>query len=209
MIDFPAIARCHLQRHRSALEERCCPDQFVGVVSDIERSGDFTCRVSVSERPSNLSCVLLVLESPHTSEFDESPGPAKGSTGRNIVRYLRQVPGLQEKGDFGLLLINAVQFQCSLGRATSEVRDAVFFDTWASGGRTDFESRFQTLYRDGDCVVNCCTRGNSRDAADHLRTQVHRTLAALLPAGTAVLRRNHPSFWHVPANRFREWTYTV
>lgn len=209
MIDFAAIAKRHLQRHRSALEERRCPDQFVGVISEIERSGDFTCRASASERPPNLPCVLLILESPHTSEFDASPGPAKGSTGRNIVRYLRQVPGLQDKGDLGLLLVNAVQFQCSLGRPTSEVRDAVFYETWASGGRADFESRLGTLYRDGDCVANCCTRGNSRNAADHLRTQVHRALTARLPVGTGLLRRNHPSFWHSPANRSREWPYAV
>jgi hypothetical protein len=209
MIDFAAIAKRHLQRHRSAFEERCCPDQFVGVISEIEGSGDFTCRTLASERPLSLSCVLLVLESPHTSEFDTSPGPAKGSTGRNIVRYLRQVPGLQDKGEFGLLLVNAVQFQCSLGGPTSKVRDAVFFDTWTSGGRTDFESRFRALYRDGDCVVNSCTRGNSRDTTAHLRTEVQRALVDLLPAGTAVLRRNHPSFWHFPANRSREWTYAV
>jgi hypothetical protein len=129
MIDFAAIANRYRQSHRSALEERRCPDQFSGVISEVERSGNFACRVSASERPPNLPCVLLILESPHTSEFDACPGPAKGSTGRNIVRYLRQVPGLQDKGDFGLLLVNAVQFQCSLGRPTSEVRDAVFIDS--------------------------------------------------------------------------------
>lgn len=209
MIHFPAIALRHLQRNQPSMEEQCCPDQFVGVISEIERRGDFTCRVPTSERPAKLPCVLLILESPHTSEFDSSPGPAKGSTGRNIVRYLRQVPGLRDKGDFGLLLVNAVQFQCSLGRPTSEVRDVVFFDTWTSGGRADFETRFRRLYRRGDCVVNCCTRGCSRNAADHLRTLVHRALTALLPAGTAVLRRNHPSFWHSPANRSRDWPYAV
>jgi hypothetical protein len=209
MIDFAAIAKRHLQIHHATFEERRCPDQFVGVITNIERSFGFECRVSSSERPSNLPCVLLVLESPHTSEFGASPGPAKGSTGRNIVRYLRQVPGLQDKGDFGLVLVNAVQFQCSLGRRTSEVRDAVFFDIWTTGGRTDFETRFRTLYRDGDCVINCCTRGKSRAASAQLRVQVHRALAARLLAGTVVLRRNHPSFWHFQANRSREWPFAV
>lgn len=207
MIDFAAIAKRHIKKHSTALEERRCPDQFVGVISEAERSGDFSCRVSAFDRPQNLPCVLLVLESPHTSEFEASPGPAKGTTGRNIVRYLRQVPGLKDKGDFGLLLVNAVQFQCSLGRPTSEVRDAVFFETWISGGKADFESRLGALYRNGDCIANCCTRANSRNAAAHLRTAVHRALTDRLPAATAVLRRNHPSFWHSPANRSREWPY--
>lgn len=209
MIDFPAIAKRYLQSPHSALEERACPDQFVGVISEVERRGDFTCRVSASARPPNLRCVLLILESPHTSEFDASPGPAKGSTGRNIARYLRQVPGLQDKGDFGLLLVNAVQFQCSLRRPTSEVRDAVFIEVWGSGGRADFEARLRTLYRDGDYVANCCTRGNSQNADAPLRSMVHRALTARLPVGTAVLRRNHPSFWHFSSNRSREWPYAV
>jgi hypothetical protein len=207
MIDFVAIARAYLQSCSSALEERRCPDQFAGVVSEVEQSGNITCRVPAFERPRELPCVLLILESPHTSEFGASPGPAKGSTGRNIVRYLRQVPGLQQKGDFGLLLVNAVQFQCSLGRPTSEVRDAVFLETWARGGRADFVSRIGMLYQGGDCVVNCCTRGNSRNAAALLRSAVQSALVSRLPAGTAVLRRNHPSFWHFPANRSREWPY--
>jgi len=207
MIDFAQIAKQHTQNLGSVLEIRRCPDQFVGVISGIERARDFSGRVSASERPPHLRCVLLILESPHTSEFGVSPGPAKGATGRNIVQYLSQVPGLKDKGDFGLLLVNAVQYQCSLGRPTSEVRDAVFFETWCNGGRVDFESRLSALYRDGDCVVNCCTRGNSRNSAAQLRTAVHCALTARLPAATAVLRRNHPSFWQIPANRSREWLY--
>jgi hypothetical protein len=119
------------------------------------------------------------------------------------------VPGLQDKGNFGLLLVNAVQFQCSLGRATSEVRDAVFFETWTTGGESEFKSRLRTVYRVDDCIANCCTRGNSRNAADHLRTKVHHALVAGLPFGTVVLRRNHPSCWHFQANRSREWPYTA
>lgn len=209
MIAFATIAERYTKGRSTALETRRCPDQFVGVISEIERSANFSCRVSASERPPNLPCVLLILESPHRSEFDAFPGPAKGGTGRNIIRYLRQVPGLEEKGDFGLLLVNAVQFQCSLGRPTSEVRDAVFFETWTSGGKTDFEARLDALYRDGDCVTNCCTRGNSSVVKTQLRIAVHHALTARLPAATEVLRRNHPSFWHSPANRSREWPNVV
>lgn len=209
MIDYSAIARRHLRGSRSEFEVRRCPDQFVGVISDIERSSDFTCRTPASERPSDLPCVLLVLESPHISEFDACPGPAKGSTGRNIVKFLREALGTQDKKDFGLLLANAVQFQCSLGCRTSEVRDAVFLDVWASGGSADLEARLRTLYRDGDYVVNCCTRGRSKDAAAHLRVRVHHVLTCALPPGTEVLRRNHPSYWHFSANRTREWATAI
>jgi hypothetical protein len=206
-MDFSAIARRHQTARSSPFEERCCPDQFVGVISEIDRGGQFTCRVPATERPADLACVLLVLESPHTHEFDASPGPAKGTTGRNIVRYVSQVPGLIEKATFGLVLVNAVQYQCSLGNTPSDYRDAVFLDAWANGGRADFEERIRLLYRDGDCVVNCCTLGSSVDA--NLRVQVQRALTCVLPVGTKVLRRNHPSWWHVSGNRNREWAYAV
>jgi len=209
VIDFSRIAEPYLKEHRDALEKRCCPDQFVGLISDIERFGDFIFRSPASERPADIPSVLLILESPHIYEFDELPGPAKGHTGRNIVRYLRQVSGLHDKAEFGLILLNAVQFQCSLGRPTSEVRDAVFVKTWTSGGSIDFESRFRAVYRDGDCVVNCCTRGTARSAFGHLRVHVQQVLAPLLPSNSAVLCRNHPSSWHFPANRTRNLRYAI
>lgn len=209
MIDFAAIADPHLKCHGATLEKRRCPDQFVGVISEIERIGNFANRVPFSDRPSSLPCVILILESPHTSEFGACPGPAKGITGRKIVRHLLQVPGLQDKRDFGLLLVNAVQFQCSLGISTSIVRDSVFLETWARGGKVDFEERLGALFRDGDCVVNCCTRGNTGNTLAHLRSAVQDVLTTLLPAGTPVLRRNHPSFWHISGNRTREWAYSV
>lgn len=212
MIDFEAIARRH-QISDSPLEKRCCPDQFVGIISEIELHKDFTDRDPAYERPTNLPCVLLVLESPHRDEFPEppaEPGPAKGSTGRNIIRYLQEVPGLQDKGDFGLLLVNAVQFQCSLGKPTNQFRDAVFFDFWDSGGKASFESRIRGLYRNGDVVANCCTRGKSSNPTKQLRMLVQRALVDQLPPRTKVLRFNHPSFWHFPANRSgREWPYAV
>lgn len=209
MINFSEIATRHLNSNQISFEERCCPDQFVGVISDIEDKGDFTCRLTALERPTNVPCVLLVLESPHKDEFGESPGPAKGRTGKNIIRYLRQAPKFRDKDNFGLVLLNAVQFQCSLGKRTSVYRDAVFRDVWKEGGRADFESRLETLYRAGDYVANCCTLGNSKKVADHLRIIVHEALISRLPDDTTVLRRNHPSSWHFTNNRTREWPYAA
>jgi hypothetical protein len=216
MINFEAIAtraisRLPIDKRQKCLdapfEKRSCPDQFVGVISEIERQEEFTDRYPASKRPPNLPCVLLVLESPHKAEFDADPEPAKGGTGRNIVRYFRHIPGLDDKGDFGLLLVNAVQFQCSLGKSTSLCRDAVFSDVWESGGEAFFASRIRELYRDGDVVVNCCTRGKTSNPTKQLRTLVQRALVAQLQDRTTVLRLNHPSFWHFPANRSREWSY--
>lgn len=202
MIDFPAIA----SRRLLNTEKRHCPDQFVGTLPDIESAGDFTYRRDASERPDDLSFVLLILESPHKCEFKpaEDPGPAKGATGRNIRTHLMKALGGKALSGRGLILVNAVQFQCSLGLPTSEARDAVFREVWAAGGEEAFRKRIQKLYRDGDCVVNCCTRGNTK--GDVLRDLVHRALVAALPPGTEVLRRTHPSSWRSAAHAAREWS---
>jgi len=209
VLNFPVIAHRYLLPSTASYEARACPDQYVGLKSEIETGGHFGHRVPASERPHRLACVLLVLESPHTSEFGTEPGPAKGRTGANIVRFLREVPGLHDTERFGLVLVNAIQFQCSLGRPTSEVRDTVFRKAWDNGGRTDFESRLRALYRVGDYVVNCCTRGQSEKIHLPLRALVQRAMASVLPENTVVLRRNHPSSWHFRANRTREWQYAV
>ena len=180
MIEFSEIALRLVKKGNFALEPRCCPDQFVGVISEIEKNGIFSCRNSASERPPNLQCVLLILESPHISEFYDTPGPAKGMTGKNIIKYISKVSGLEVKGDFGLILVNAVQHQCSLGKSTKEWRDKVFVETWTNGGRLNFESRLVALYQDGDCIVNCCTRGYSKNVVSHLRSRVQNAIFSKL-----------------------------
>lgn len=204
-MDFSEIAARHLFEGLSKIEARPCPDQYVGEVTAIEENKVFPVRARLSERPTNRPCVLLVLESPHISEFKEEPAPAKGPTGINIALYLRRVQGLESINGFGLILINAVQYQCSLGFPTKKFRDVVFLDVWESGGRRDFSERLHGLYQPGDKVVNCCTKGSSPNPERQLRVLVQRTIENTL-SGVPVLQRNHPSAWHFPANRARDWS---
>lgn len=76
-------------------------------------------------------------------------GPACGSTGRNIKKYLPSVlfnylPAINEtsrlitydlnkqiqNGDYCIALINAIQYQCSLGEDTLKYRDKIFSEMW-------------------------------------------------------------------------------
>jgi len=200
-MDFRSIALNYLSGH---LEFRSCPDQYLGKVSEIEEMQSIYKRQTVEVRPKNERCLLLVLESPHVKEFEGELGPAKGITGNNIVKYLRGVPDLESFGGYGLILINAVQYQCSLGYATQKYRDDVFKDIWNNGGKTDFMIRLKAVYQSGDKLISCCTKGSSRIAQQELRYLVQCAIKEAIP-DEIVYRRNHPSFWHFLSNRKREW----
>ena len=148
--------------------------------------------------------LILVLESPHRNEFEDEPGPAKGTTGRNIALFIRKVRGLEAKSEELLILINAVQYQCSLGHPTTEYRGKVFTAVWKHhGGNDDFKDRLGKIYRLGDTVVCACTK----DGKYNLRQLVHTAIREEL-SNAEVLRRAHPAGWHWPENRAREWNAT-
>lgn len=175
-----------------------CPDQYVGSLGQLGGNRDFQCRLPVDSRP-NSACFVLILESPHIHEFRGLPGPAKGRTGIMIRSHLMEVVGAERaRRDVGILLVNAIQFQCSLGVPTSKYRDAVFTECWKAFGQNDFEYRVARLWRRGDCVINACTKGGC-----DLRLMVERALERAI--GRSNLRRAHPSTWWRPDRRLRSW----
>jgi hypothetical protein len=208
-IDFDAAVRCAMAKcstecSTESLEKRTCPDQYVGLVSEIkEVDRGFGSRKDPMCRPGE-QAVILVLESPHIEEFKDERGPAKGVTGRNIVSFIGEVLGLKDKIEGPLILMNAVQYQCSLGQPTKEYRDEVFTATWQGGGKEDFISRLTKIYRDGDTIICACTRGYMSDRKRHLRQLVYTAIQEAYPNAT-VLLRTHPAAWHWPANRIRVW----
>ena len=188
--------------YRGELESRACPDQFVGQVNDNRVAGRLTMRQPALERPSQ-PAVVLVLESPHVREFANEVGPAQGTTGTNIARYLEMVPGLGAAGSHGLILVNAIQFQCSLGCATKLHRDRIFLTAWRRGGRDDLCERIQRIYRSGDTLVCACTKGGGGRGAE-LRRLVYQALSEVFPS-VDILRRCHPATWNIPNSRKHDW----
>lgn len=185
------------------VEVRSCPDQYVGLVRDLSAMHPFSMRVAAQLRPKH-ACVLLVLESPHVEEFIGEPGPAKGATGEMIKHHLVSVLGLPSIHDYGVLLVNAIQHQCSLGTNTRVYRDRIFRAVWANGGESDFRSRVHALFRPGDVLVNCCTKGNDFEMYGPLRNLVDTTLQASIPRNTS-MRRTHPASWFDAKWRGQEW----
>jgi hypothetical protein len=200
---FETIVNQAVSLQGRPVETRECPDQFLGLVRGLTTSHPFSKRVSAHQRPDH-ACVLVVLESPHVEEFIGEPGPAKGATGEMIRQYLPTVLGLPNIQDHGLLLVNAIQHQCSLGTNTKVYRDRIFRAVWANGGESDFCDRIVSLFRPADVLVNCCTKGNDFEVFSPLRNLVEAAIQASIP-NVVSLRRTHPASWFDAKWRNREW----
>ena len=162
-----------------------CPDQMVGSFScdgnhgfvfqnsvTTKSAGGFLRQELSSLSPTGFDgSLVLILESPHVDEFDPQThlpnGPAFGETGANLNRYLMDILHDQQvfdlpQGTYRLILMNAVQYQCSLGEKPPLYRDGIFLSCWEKQEyRQSFCQRLQdVLERFSPCIViNCCTCG--------------------------------------------------
>lgn len=178
---------------------RACPDQYLGLLSEVIGKPHFPLRVAAEERTEQ-PCLIIILESPHIDEFIGDPGPAKGFTGDMIRNYLHESINPHDVDGFGLVLINAIQHQCSLGISTSEHRDKVFRSVWAQGGQENFEARLRSVLRPRDVVMNCCTKGNDAELNTPLRSLVEASMRLHFPE-VQTIRRMHPASWRTKSSR--------
>lgn len=185
------------------LESRECPDQFLGFIGGLLGKPRFPMRIPAQSRPPG-DCVIMVLESPHVDEFSGELGPANGATGEMIRLHLEESLGFHRMADYGLVLVNAIQHQCSLGANTVVYRDRIFRAVWSNGGEQDFRNRMVALFRPGDVLVNCCTKGNDFEIHPPLRNLVEMALRAALPNVESV-RRMHPAAWRDANWRGKKW----
>ena len=176
-----------------------------------------------------LKTIVIVLESPHTDEFLKKNkerlaiGPACGETGEHLYWWLPEVmlkylPFLVDKvtkkvkyysikdiesGVYVIKLVNAIQFQCSLGENTEPskktkekdkcYRDKVFAKMWDSA---EVIESFIKRIKDArpNIIINCCTRGNLGKKCGTLRDRVQKELNAKSKnLSCLLLRAAHPS----------------
>lgn len=169
--------------HGRTYQLSLCEDKWVGKART--ESGSFRwCGgqnfdyQQIDKMESNIHRLILVLESPHKDEFVQNKNvmtvePAKGVTGRNIRNRLHCATknfAIENGVGFNLVLVNAVQYQCSLGddlteRAAKVTRDNIFSKCWSwndGEGKASFIGRISTIFREGDVVLNCCTESISK-----------------------------------------------
>lgn len=205
---FVELASVLISNRINAIEARTCPDQFVGKISSFRADQeDFPTRLPAHERPSGIKCLVMIIESPHVDEFIAHPSPAKRKTGKLIRTWIDRISDLSVYSDYGLILVNAIQNQCSLGAPTRCFRDDVFRAVWDNGGENAFINRLKFIYQEGDVLANCCTRGNSKEA--ELRQLVQLAIIKKTGIKCSVHRRTHPSSWHSKKNREYEWESKV
>ena len=200
-----------------------CEDQFVAIIeitkskicyidNDIES-------IDRNERQTyyksqNIDTIVLVLESPHTEEFDNDRcvGPAMGATGDGIKNILlgnlakfMVINDLQNQGSYfkssseiteglyKLLIINAVQYQCSLGNLEDDImkrqRNKIFDGFFDKNAKKDFKKRLKMF--NPKIIINCCTGGHY-GKTDGLQKKVQEVIDSE-PFFALKLIGSHPS----------------
>lgn len=202
-MNFRAVVGSLDNFRKERLECRCCPDQYIGTLSELEAAGVSVTRSPAEDRPVT-GALIVVLESPHKKEYENEPAPAKGITGLLLAKHLGEVVSRLAVDNPAVILMNAVQYQCSLGCAPVKYRDQVFTAAWNDGARENFIRRLGSLYKNNDYVLCCCTKGSHPRHYGELRQKVFAAIVESVPSDR-VLRRTHPSSWYQKKNRNHEW----
>lgn len=158
-------ALCESVYRKPCFTDKPCPDEYRCVVN-IENSSIS----EISENDESLPIVVLILESPHKSEYNQSTRtairPANGPTGisidENIASLLSETYGSRTSHRVCppkvlLYLVEAISYQCSnnLDSIDHEKRDVLFRLVWEKFGKSDFERRMRRL--EPFAVINACT----------------------------------------------------
>jgi hypothetical protein len=104
------------------------------------------------------------MESPHKCEYDKNNNPispAMGTTGINLASNLEtlfQNTNLNLSGGYKIFLVNAIQYQTSLGKDTNCYRVRIWLNTWFNCGYEDL--LFRIIKIRPQIVINLCTKGN-------------------------------------------------
>ena len=160
----------NIENPKALFNVESCPDKTWTFIKYSE--GEFfECPQPVCE--SILGKIILILESPHIDEYKtlDNIAPAKGKTGRNLNNGLINFLVLTDyhkncfkPGLYEVVIMNAVQYQTSLGLATDEYRTFVFQLAWFLFAREDFIKRLGnhlSNFEENSLVFNACTKGNS------------------------------------------------
>lgn len=117
----------------------------------------------------NNKTILIVLESPHIDEFIKMYPLANDCYFQkelhnviNNCKWKKSKPSFTN-GNYDIYLMNAIQYQCSLGFNTDYYRDLVFMTLW-DFMRNDFENRLSTFLNNNNValVINLVTLGSHK-----------------------------------------------
>lgn len=161
---IPAYA--HQLEFYDVFETRKCEDVTVGLIKNSLENFwfDKTLRRKnnlVIHNNTDIKTVVIILESPHTAEYDgEFVSPALGTTGKNLQKHFSDIfRSIYNKDDYRIILMNSIQYQCSLGVNTHKYRDNMWLKLWFKENlRKNFIKRL--ISYEPDIIFNFCTYGN-------------------------------------------------
>ena len=163
----------------------------------------------------DIPIILIVLESPHRDEFKcekykiDSPMPAMETTGINIYellpKYLNRIGGTLEtgmmskgmgymdmhNGIYRVFLVNAIQYQCSLGFDPKAHRTYIFNKLWDHEEVVkNFISRISL--NNVQVIINASTNGGNKKT---IRKKVQDAIDRVAKDNVVKYHSLHPSFW--------------
>lgn len=164
--------------HAFSIESKKCEDNLVAKVEYINNEWKFKennilpndriaepnilIKNKVNDR------IVIILESPHKDEYSKQiTAPAMGTTGENINKYLLDILNKKignpqgDKKEYDVILMNAIQYQISLGIDTEYFRDRVWLTLWNKGVARDEFIRKLEDYKP-DIIFNFCTNGSHK-----------------------------------------------
>jgi hypothetical protein len=166
--------------------ERQTGDEFIGelIFDPIIGQWSFVFRIdyinkfSTPDKSVN-NTVAIVLESPHIHEFSDvdldtnderrvNSRPLNNPNSRNGLKRMLNSTSfanqfssrLNKNRKYDVVLVNAIQYQCSLGEDTSKYRDDVFILNWIDL-QNDFVERIKRI--NPALIINCCTKGSWKE----------------------------------------------
>ena len=163
--------------HEFSIKSEKCEDNLVATVEYINDEWKFKQNNILSNdrivNKSNICItdkvndrIVIILESPHKDEYSKQIiAPAMGTTGENINKYLLDILNKKignpqgDKKEYDVILMNAIQYQTSLGIDTEYFRDRVWLTLWNKGvARDEFIEKLKG-YKP-DIIFNFCTNGS-------------------------------------------------
>ena len=198
---------------------KCCPDQIVASLQKKEdgqfdwlekittKKQEFFKRKDIVQESDvqNDNIILLILESPHKDEFNESGvnGPAFGQTGIYINNYFVEILDtikslLTDITNCKIIIVNAIQYACSLGLQLKEpiLKNLMLKNLWEEDCfKENFRHRIKTIlsatHKNGKrtVVINCCTKPIKKDVSCELKKLGFGFVEKIYEAP-------HPRYWN-------------
>ena len=183
--------------HGKSFTDELCPDAWFAVDMMCSSTNELPYH-KIEDLESEKRKIIFLLESPHIEEFtrDDGPAPANGKTGKFLRSFWKQIFG-SKYSDWIIVLVNAVQFQCSLGHSPidGKIRDAVFRRLMVQDAFKDhLRARVSKIASNEDVIFNACTKGKGRIYAGSKKLN-NKECVGLSMTGFNVIDIYHPCSW--------------